>query len=235
MPPARGWRPSSAGAEVAELIVIRHGQASFGAAEAGGYDRLTPLGVEQSRMAGEALRAAGLQPDRLITGTLQRQKDTLAQMGFDGTPEEHAGFNEYDFHDMLRARFGGPLPDQVVRDRKHHFRTLRDTLIDWQQDRLPGAAESWKAFRDRVEAARRHATRPGVRCVLAISSGGTIGRLVAQTLQTPDEGMITLNLQIKNTSITRFIFNDKGRFFLHEFNATPHFTSADAARHMTYS
>ena len=82
---------------------------------------------------------------------------------------------------------------------------------------------------------RCHATRPGADCVLAVSSGGTIGRLVAACLQAPDDVMITLNLQIKNTSITRFIFNDKGRFYLHEFNATPHFLNSDAARHLTYS
>ena len=83
---------------MAELIVIRHGQASFGSAEAGGYDRLSAQGETQSRMVGETLKAAGIRPDRLITGSLERQKKTLEAMGFDGDVEEHAGFNEYDFH-----------------------------------------------------------------------------------------------------------------------------------------
>ena len=130
---------------------------------------------------------------------------------------------------------GGAVPDNVVKDRRDHFRTLRDTLKEWQAGGLDGAGESWAQYTARVEAARQHATRPGANCVLAVSSGGTIGRLVAQTIQAPDDVMITLNLQIKNTSITRFIFNDKGRFFLHEFNATPHFNDVAAAAHLTYS
>ena len=80
---------------------------AFGSAEAGGYDRLSAQGETQSRMVGETLKAAGIRPDRLITGSLERQKKTLEAMGFDGDVEEHAGFNEYDFHDLLHVRFGG--------------------------------------------------------------------------------------------------------------------------------
>lgn len=220
---------------MAELIVVRHAQASFGSAEAGGYDKLSPQGEVQSAMVGEALKAAGVNPDRLITGSLTRQKETMEIMDFDGEVEEHAGLNEYDFHDLLHVRYDGAVPDNVVKDRRDHFRTLRDTLKEWQEGGLDGAGESWAQYTARVEAARQHATRPGAKCVLAVSSGGTIGRLVAQTIQAPDDVMITLNLQIKNTSITRFIFNDKGRFFLHEFNATPHFNDVAAAAHLTYS
>jgi hypothetical protein len=46
--------------------------------------------------------------------------------------------------------------------------------------------------------------------------------------------MMTLNLQIKNTSITKFVFTNSA-FFLHEFNATPHMMSGDAAGMLTYS
>lgn len=220
---------------MAELIVIRHGQASFGSAGAEGYDKLSPLGEEQARMVGKALKAWGSAPDRLVAGSLRRQKDTLALMDLGTSIEEHSGFDEYDFNDLLHVRFDGAVPADVVSDRRAHFRTLRDTLKIWQTGGLDGARESWADYTARVEAARAHATRPGADRVLAVSSGGTIGRLVAQTIQAPDEMMITLNLQIKNTSITRFIFDDKGRFFLNEFNATPHFLDSRAARHLTYS
>ena len=68
---------------MAELLIVRHGQASFGADD---YDKLSEVGHEQSRLAGAALREAGWQPDRLVTGTLRRQKDTLKSMGFDAAP-----------------------------------------------------------------------------------------------------------------------------------------------------
>lgn len=216
---------------MAELLVIRHAQASFGAEN---YDRLSDLGHRQAELAGAALREAGWMPDRLVTGTLIRQKETLASMGFAEAPETHAGLNEYDFHDLLRVRFGGAIPDVVMGERKTHFRTLRETILAWQAGGLDGAGESWKDFAARVAAARAFATDTAARRVLAISSGGPIGQLVAATLGAAGAQMMELNLQVKNTSMTRFVFSNQV-FFLHEFNATPHLASAGRADLLTYS
>ena len=41
---------------MAELLIVRHGQASFGAEN---YDELSPLGVEQAQLAGDYLRHIG--------------------------------------------------------------------------------------------------------------------------------------------------------------------------------
>ena len=173
-------------------------------------------------------------PDRLITGSLRRQKETLSAMGFDRASEEHAGFDEYDFHDLLRARFGGAVPPEVQSDRKSHFRALRETILEWQRDAFDGAGESWSDFVTRVRAARDFATDTDAARVLVVSSGGPIGQLVATALDAPAPQMMTLNLQVKNSSITRFIFAP-GRFFLHEFNATPHFMDAAGQDLLSYS
>lgn len=216
---------------MAELVIVRHGQASFGADD---YDRLSDLGRRQSMMAGAALRAAGWEPDRLIAGSLSRQKQTLECMGFGETAEEHAGFDEYDFHDLLRVRYGGTMPEAVKSDRKSHFRALRDTILDWQTGGLSGARESWAAFAARVGAARDFATDTDARRVLVVSSGGPIAHLVASTLQAPAAQMIALNLQVRNSSFTRFQFS-RGRLGLSEFNATPHFASRETAQFESYS
>ncbi len=212
-------------------MVVRHAQASFGADN---YDQLSELGHRQSALAGAALREMGWVPDRIVTGTLTRQKETLCSMGFNAAPEEHAGWNEYDFHDLLRARFGGTIPDLVQHDRKTHFRTLRETLREWQNGGLQGAAESWVDFKTRILAAQTFSTETNVQKVLVVSSGGTIGQLVASAMSAPPEQMIALNLQVKNTSMTRFIFSPRA-FFLHEFNATPHFAPTARADMLTYS
>jgi len=214
-----------------ELLVIRHGQASFGADD---YDQLSDLGHRQSELVGASLRDAGWVPDRLITGTLRRQQETLASMGFEEPPEIHAGLNEYDFHDLLSVRFAGKVPDPVRHDRKTHFRTLRETIFDWQSGGLDGAGESWQDFAIRVAKALRFATETEAKRVLVISSGGTIGQMVASALDAPPRQMVALNLQVKNTSLTRFFFSTHS-FSLHEFNATPHFGDADSAKFMTYS
>lgn len=216
---------------MAELLVIRHAQASFGADN---YDQLSELGHRQSELAGAALREMGWVPDRLVTGTLTRQHETLSSMGFDAKPEQHPGWNEYDFHNLLAKRFNDDVPHDVRKDRKTHFRTLRDTIHAWQAGGLDGADESWTDFVDRIRAARVFSTDTDARRVLVISSGGVIGQLVAATLGAPDAMMMELNLQVKNTSLTRFIFSGD-RFFLHEFNATPHFAPADRAALLTYS
>ena len=204
---------------MAELIVIRHGQASFGTDN---YDRLSDLGAAQSKAVGDVLRQTGWQPDRVITGTLDRQRATLSEMGFGPTDTEHAGFNEYDFHDLLHKRFGGQAPTEVMQDRKTHFRTLRETILKWQADEIESPYETWASFESRVKDARETATQEGARKVLVISSGGVIGQLVASTLNAPKPMMMDLNLQVKNSSITRFVFS-RGRIMLTEFNATPHF------------
>ena len=216
---------------MAELLVIRHGQASFGQAD---YDVLSDLGHAQSRAVGALLRDMGWMPDRLVTGTLKRQRDTLAAMGFGDAPEIHAGFDEYDFADLLRARFGGAVPGSVKEDRKAHFRVLRETVLAWQDDAFDGASETWEAFADRVEAARRFATDTDARRVLVISSGGVIGQMTARALGAPTRQMMHLNLQIRNTALTRFVFSGD-RFSLHEFNAAPHFMSRAGAELSSYS
>jgi broad specificity phosphatase PhoE len=216
---------------MAELIVVRHGQAAFGQAN---YDQLSDVGHTQAKMAGEVLADMGWVPDRIITGTLERQRDTMTSMGFDSAREEHSGFNEYDFHDLLHARFAGAVPDLVLGDRKTHFRTLRETVLEWQDGGLPTAAESWLEFETRTAAALKFATQTDARRVLVVSSGGVIGQLVASTVAAPARMMMELNLQVKNASLTKFIFS-KNRVFLQGFNATPHLDGADTAHLMTYS
>ncbi len=216
---------------MAELLIVRHGQASFGAEN---YDDLSDLGRQQSRALGDTLRALNWIPDRMITGSLMRQKQTLEEMGFEETEEEHAGWNEYDFHDLLHSRFGGEAPRDVITDRKTHFRALKETLAEWQAGGIAQAGESWETFCSRVEQARQEAVSSGAERVLVVSSGGAIARLVAASLSLPNEQMIALNLQIKNTSTSRFMFSNE-KFFLHEFNCVPHFHNLERAALMTYS
>lgn len=216
---------------MAELLVVRHAQASFGAEN---YDLLSELGHRQSELLGAHLRAANWTPDRLITGTLLRQQETLSSMGFEDAPETHAGFNEYDFHDLLAVRFNNNVPELVKGDRKTHFRTLKDTILEWQAGGLYGARESWAEFEARVAAAREFATDTAARRVLVISSGGAIGQMVASVMGAPKPMMMELNLQVRNTSTTRFVFSGRG-IGLMEFNSLPHMATADRADLVTYS
>ena len=215
---------------MAELIIIRHGQASFGAEN---YDKLSDLGHVQSALVGKALQTRGWIPDRVVIGGQVRHRETLNGMGFSDA-EVDSGFNEYDFHDLLLARFDGDVPNPILGDRKTHFRSLRETVFEWQAGGLPNATESWLDFTTRIENALTKATRDGAERILVVSSGGVIGQITADTVGGPAKMMMTLNLQIKNTAINKFIISGSKRF-LHEFNATPHLDVPEHADKLTYS
>jgi broad specificity phosphatase PhoE len=101
------------------------------------------------------------------------------------------------------------------------FGILKQTVFDWQADKISGAAETWHDFSSRTAEAMDFATATDARRVVVISSGGVIGQLIADTLRAPAQMMMELNLQIKNSAMTRFVFSQDRRM-LQEFNSTPH-------------
>ena len=110
---------------MAELILVRHAQASFGAEN---YDKLSELGWRQSRWLGEYFAERGATFDHVVRGSLRRHAETLAGMG-EGwgravQAEEDARLDEYDSHALLRAHTGGKGLQGA--DRREHFRALRD-------------------------------------------------------------------------------------------------------------
>jgi len=60
---------------VSVIYLVRHGQASFGAAD---YDVLSELGHRQAALVGAELRARGVRVDLAVSGTLRRQRETAA-------------------------------------------------------------------------------------------------------------------------------------------------------------
>ena len=128
---------------------------------------------------------------------------------------------------------GPEIPSEIFTDRKIHFRTLRSTVTKWMNNKLLGATEKWIDFSSRVKNALDFSCDLSYKQVLVVTSGGPISRVVSTTLNTPKEEMMNLNLQIKNTSISRFIFTPRS-FYLHSFNSTPQF-DGDKSSYMTYS
>ena len=220
---------------MAELYLVRHGQASFGQDN---YDALSETGWEQSRLLGEAFTRQGLTFDRVVIGSMVRHRETLEGIKqsceIECETEVHAGFNEYDFHTLLKSHYGGQAPHEVMQDRRTHFQTLREVLRLWQQDEIDGAPETWSDFKARIKDAMTTACRPDAKRVLVVSSGGATGQVVSSALNAPEEMMIKVNLQVKNTSYSRFVFNQKA-FYLNGFNATPHLDEASKAHLLTYS
>lgn len=218
------------------LLLIRHAQASFGAAD---YDKLSELGHAQSRALGQALKALGLVPDAVCLGAQRRHAETWEginqALGHTAPPRILPGFNEFDFGGLLEARYAGrPRPDNLHTDRRAHFKALRETVLEWQRGEIADPPESYAAFTARVRAARAEAMREGHETVLVVSSGGAIGQTVGEIMGAPADAMIRLQLQIKNCAMSRLIITPRAAH-LSSFNETPHITAANEARLLTYS
>jgi broad specificity phosphatase PhoE len=220
---------------MAELVLVRHGQASFGADD---YDRLSELGWRQSRWLGEYFAERGASFDRVLRGSLRRHAETLAGIAegmgrpLDGT--EDARLDEYDSHALLRAHLkGGSMPQSG--DRREHFRILREAMYAWADGTLAGHPhEPFADFRGRVLAALTELRRGTARRVLVVSSGGPISTVLAEVLGLPLRGVVDLNLQTRNTGITE-LQAGASRIHCVSFNNVPHLDRPDRAGALTYS
>lgn len=221
---------------MAELILIRHAQASFGADD---YDKLSDLGHEQSRELGTALKTLGIQPDAVFIGAQRRHRETWEginqSLGYSADPGILEGFNEFDFGGLLNARYEGQeRPETLHTDRRLHFKTLRQTVLEWQRNEIANPPELFEDFAMRVHSARQRAMAGDAEQVIVVSSGGAIGQTVAEIMAAPADAMIRLQLQIKNCAVTRIISTPRAEH-LSTFNETPHITAANADRLLTYS
>ena len=219
------------------LYLVRHGQASFGAAN---YDQLSPLGHQQCLQLGRWFKARGRRFEAVITGTLQRQVQSQAAiaegLGADHQALQLPGLNEYDSHAVIKAVHPQPLakPDTPALLRAH-FQLLRQGLGAWmagqtQPAGMPSYADYVAGVGDALDRAR--ATVGGD--VLMVSSGGPISTAVGRVLGTAPETTIELNLRLRNSAITEFVFNPK-RHSLLSFNTLPHLDAEAFAGWVTYT
>lgn len=223
---------------MAELYLVRHGQASFGAAD---YDRLSERGEQQSVWLGEYFVRQGIVFDRVICGTLRRHEQTvdgiLRGMGNSGAAyTQHAGLNEYDFQ-ALFAALGDDFPEvtrQASGSMRDHYRALKQVLQLWSDDKIRGPLpETWAAFQQRVAEARAAIQAGGGQRVLAVSSGGPIAVTAQQVLAAPPASAIALNLQIRNSSVSQYFFNAES-FQLATLNGIPHLDDPARRSFQTY-
>jgi broad specificity phosphatase PhoE len=223
---------------MAELYLVRHGQASFGAEN---YDELSPAGRTQSLWLGEYFAQAKLRFDRVVIGTMQRHRQTAGEiLAAMGGPQveiaQDAGLNEYDFQALFAAlgEEGLPLGLSAASSKKDFYKGLRQVLQLWADDRLPGRVpETWHQFQTRVQRARIEIQRAGGRRVLVVSSGGPIAVTAQQVLQAPAATAIALNMQVRNSSVCQYVFND-GAMSLSSFNSVPHLERAERHEFVTY-
>jgi broad specificity phosphatase PhoE len=219
------------------LYLVRHGQASFGAAD---YDQLSPLGERQCHALGEWFARRGVRFEAALRGTLKRHQQSLHHIaqGHGNVPEAALwpGLNEYDSEAVVKAVHPGPLgPADTPEGYRHHFRLLREGLGAWMAGRTqPAGMPTYAAWTAGIVATLDHVRQQHQGDVLLVSSGGPISTAVGQLLGTAAETTIDLNFRFRNSAVVELQATPK-RHLLVAYNHLPHLDNAERADWITFT
>ncbi len=207
------------------LHLVRHGQASAGTDN---YDRLSPIGEEQSRLLGNWWLSQGFSPNEAYHGTLVRQRDTakhalqaLTENAQVPPMREHPGLNEYD-HRAIESHFAATHAD--YQPEAMSFDDYMGILARWrdhQSDRSD--FESWESFKSRGWNTLQELSHHGSDNTefVFFTSGGIIATILSTVLDLDFEHTVDAIWRIRNSSITTFHVT-QGAARLVDFNTIPH-------------
>lgn len=226
------------------LTLVRHGQASFGAAD---YDQLSDLGETQARLLGQHWARMGIGFDRAFHGPRVRQRRSaeLAAMAMKRAGAPLPDLVQIEALDELRfdGVVMGALP--VLAERDPEIRTLLGDIGTLADGGLPPASfqnrlerlfqlwvrapdpiegvEQWSDFSSRIDGVLREMrrdARKGLR-VVGFTSAGAIAASLQLALSVQPHVAVDVMWRVRNASITEFLFSSD-RFTLSSFNGTPH-------------
>ena len=219
---------------MSSLVVIRHGQASYGAAN---YDELSSLGHAQSEKLGEYLAGQGREIDAIYVGPKKRHEQTCAALrrgavraGF-ALPEpiRANALDEFPAFELFRMHYpvDGDSSDAVVTgDAMDKFPAL---CLSWMKGELDsGDLESAEEFESRVsECLLDIAKQQGEgKRVLVITSGGPMMVAMKQALALDAYNACQLLWVTANTALSEFRCTQE-KLLLHTFNALSHLPDKD--------
>jgi broad specificity phosphatase PhoE len=213
---------------MSQILLVRHGQASWGADD---YDVLSPLGEQQSQVLGEALAARGVRPDVVLRGAMKRHRQTAegaaAAAGWGAEVVADDGWNEFDHVQMLSmhpSRYGeGEEMSRAEFQAWFEEATRRWTGGEYDED----YDESFTAFGDRVDAALRRTVdrlAPNQTAVV-FTSGGPISWVAASLLGGSAQVWTQLNPVTVNSSVSKVVVGRRGATMV-TFNDHSHLESA---------
>lgn len=232
------------------IYLVRHGQASLGAAD---YDVLSSLGVQQSEILGDYFIDTGVAFTQCFSGDMRRQKDTAqtilaryhaAELA---TPELtiDSAFNEIDVESIFRLLLPKiqdeePTALHSLRNPLHNqaeFQRLFAMLIQrWatEVDDIPVHLR-WSTFIDTVDAGLQRILDEAAtdEQIAIFTSGGTITAFLYLLTELPANKAFELNWQIVNTSLSRLKFRDDS-VVLTSFNSHPHLDLLKNKKLITY-
>ena len=219
---------------MALITLIRHGQASFGAAN---YDQLSATGYVQGKQLGELFAQQQQQFDQVWMGAMARHRQT-AQSCLEATslglnPTVHAGLNEFDHEEVLMKLDTALYPNQQAlmqaiaatdNPKKTLGKLFADAMQRWQSGEYDGDyTETWQQFQTRsINALHEIVTHSADQHSVVFSSGGVISVIVQHLMGLSDAATFQLNWALVNCGITQ-IRSDGANHSILSINEHNHF------------
>jgi broad specificity phosphatase PhoE len=220
---------------VPTVLLVRHGQASFGAAD---YDVLSAAGRRQAEILAASLAERGYRPAHLVSGTLRRQRETAAAFVARGAPELEVEprWDEFDSDDVLThhsdtdLRLQAEGASETLTNRGFQA-ALEPALAEWvaHAERSP-TAQTWPEFSGAGSAALADLTArlTAGQTAVVVTSGGAIAAVVGALLGAPTEVFAALNRVLVNASVTKLAIGASGTNVV-SFNDHSHLEAVDRA------
>ncbi len=211
------------------LLLVRHGQASWGAED---YDQLSPVGEEQARVLGAALAARGVRPDHLVRGSMKRHRQTadaaLTGAGWDADVVEDAGWDEFDHLTTLTGSVDWQEVDGESYDER--VRRFEGTIDRWASGTHDDDyRESFPAFQERVSAAfAQTLDRMGPKeTAVVFTSGGPVSWVSAALVDGGLPAWTRMSKVVVNSSVTKVLAGRRGTSLI-TFNDHSHLEAGPA-------
>ena len=217
---------------MSRLILLRHGQASFGADR---YDALSDLGRQQSEIVGRYFAERGQRFDRVHIGPRDRHRLTaryaLAPLGLDANEAADPALDEFAEGQQILAAVEARVHQKL--HGKDAARQYVHEIEAWADGRsvITGVrpAEQFRATVVAWLAAVTADSAPG-QTVLVVTSGGVIGAALAQVLNLPDASLAGFMGSIYNASLTELAFSAGRAPSLVSFNVASYLPDAMLTR-----
>ncbi|GMV98894.1 MAG: phosphoglycerate mutase [Candidatus Hydrogenedentota bacterium] len=232
-----------------ELILVRHGQASF---HDENYDKLSPLGEDQARLLGRYWARIGFIPNHLFSGPLARQRrsaeliaegfreaglhvpdlrivDDLAEMPVEEIGKRFLPQLCMQDPEMMETMMQFSNAEDRMEKERLFQRVFEKVVAMWGDGAFAEAdVETWETFVGRIGRAIDHVLshNGGGERLVVVTSGGPTGVTVQRALGLDAPTTMNLMWRIRNASITEFLFTE-GRMTMSSFNAVPHLEDPD--------
>ena len=205
---------------MATIYLIRHGQASFGAAN---YDQLSELGQLQATRAGQYLARAGISLDAAYSGDLSRQRETCErscrELGGDIVHHIDPRFNEIRNDEQVEkltpmVAEQNPAIQQLLESgltNSKHYQKIIDAVFNYwvSHDCSAYGIQTWQEYSGLAHAALADVMRKegSGKTIGIFTSGGTIATLVAHVLGLGGAQTYQFYEPIFNCSVTQLFYS----------------------------